>query len=171
MTTRDCLMSDTIHFTAASSGHVVDAAHLLDGVSAYGANEAGNLQTEGAGGVKGLEPSHPGAANQHFVAHSSTAWSSSRITMLAIAANTLYLGWAANTNASDSGAKVEFDIAFTGSSLLERAWNWFDMALVGESFVGLFSQGSVSQVIVLIVFVFAIVFDNAVAGALVMDDK
>ena len=42
-------MSDTIHFTAASSGHVVDAAHLLDGVSAYGANEAGNLQTEGTG--------------------------------------------------------------------------------------------------------------------------
>ncbi|CAE7527903.1 unnamed protein product [Symbiodinium microadriaticum] len=225
MTTRDCLMSDTIHFTAASSGHVVDAAHLLDGVSAYGANEAGNLQTEGAGGVKGLEPSHPGAANQHFVAHSSTAWSSSRITMLAIAANTLYLGWAANTNASDSGAKVEFDIAFTawfGVELFikmiadrvqffvgeERAWNWFDMALVGESFVGLFSQGSKLSflrifrvfrlvrvvkvvrsvkalarlrtmifailssfvdllwaflVIVLIVFVFAIVFDNAVA--------
>jgi len=157
------------------------------------------------------------------------------ITMLAIAANTLYLGWAANTNVSNSWRRlrnepvqqpgVEFDIAFTawfGVELFvkmiadrvqffvgeERAWNWFDMALVGESFVGLFSQGSKLSflrifrvfrlvrvvkvvrsvkalarlrtmifailssfvdllwaflVIVLIVFVFAIVFDNAVA--------
>ncbi|CAE7615586.1 TCEA2, partial [Symbiodinium necroappetens] len=45
------------------------------------------------------------------------------ITMLAIAANTLYLGWAANTNVSNSWRRlrsepvqqpgVEFDIAFT----------------------------------------------------------
>ncbi|CAE7608675.1 unnamed protein product [Symbiodinium natans] len=157
------------------------------------------------------------------------------ITMLAIAANTLYLGWAANTNVINSFRRlqnlpvevpgVEFDIAFTawfGLELLikmiadrmqffvgeERAWNWFDMALVVESFIGLFSTGSKLSflrifrvfrlvrvvkvvrsvkalarlrtmifailssfvdllwaflVIVLIVFVFAIVFDNAVA--------
>ncbi|CAE7593027.1 unnamed protein product [Symbiodinium pilosum] len=157
------------------------------------------------------------------------------ITMFAIAANTLYLGFAANTNVINSYRRlqnlpveehrVEYDIAFTawfGVELLikmiadrmqffvgeERAWNWFDMALVAESFIGLFSQGSKLSflrifrvfrlvrvvkvvrsvkalarlrtmifailssfvdllwaflVIVLIMFVFAIVFDNAVA--------
>ncbi|CAJ1424955.1 unnamed protein product [Effrenium voratum] len=155
--------------------------------------------------------------------------------MLAIAANTLYLGLVADTNVRNSYKRLLLqevdkpsvipDIAFTAWFSVEifikmladqvqffvgeeKYWNIFDMLLVGESFVGLFFEGSKLSflrifrvfrlvrvvkvvrsvkalarlrtmifailssfvdllwaflVIVLIVFVFAIVFDNAVA--------
>lgn len=158
------------------------------------------------------------------------------ITMLAIAANTLYLGLVADNNVKNAykqlrGEIVEKpsvipDISFTAWFTIEifikmlaekvqffvgeeKYWNWFDLALVTESIIGVFLEGGPSLsflrifrvfrlvrvvkvvrsvkalarlrtmifailhsfvdllwaflVIVLIVFVFAIVFDNAVA--------
>lgn len=157
------------------------------------------------------------------------------ITMIAIAANTLYLGLVADNNVKNSYRRflgdtvpkpsVIPDISFTAWFSVEilikmaadrldffvgdeKYWNMFDMALVAEAIVGLFFEGSKLSflrifrvfrlvrvvkvvrsvkalarlrtmifailssfvdllwaflVIVLIIFVFAIVFDNAVA--------
>lgn len=157
------------------------------------------------------------------------------ITMVAIAANTLYLGLVADNNVKNSYRRflgetvpkpsVIPDISFTAWFSVEilikmladrldffvgedKYWNWFDMALVAEAIVGLFFEGSKLSflrifrvfrlvrvvkvvrsvkalarlrtmifailhsfvdllwaflVIILIIFVFAIVFDNAVA--------
>jgi len=157
------------------------------------------------------------------------------ITMIAIAANTLYLGLVADNNVKNSYRRflgetvpkpsVIPDISFTAWFSVEilikmladrldffvgedKYWNWFDMALVAEAIVGLFFEGSKLSflrifrvfrlvrvvkvvrsvkalarlrtmifailhsfvdllwaflVIILIIFVFAIVFDNAVA--------
>eukprot|EP00440_Ansanella_granifera_P072242 gb/GFBE01078396.1/.p1 GENE.gb/GFBE01078396.1/~~gb/GFBE01078396.1/.p1 ORF type:complete len:641 (+),score=150.38 gb/GFBE01078396.1/:1-1923(+) len=160
------------------------------------------------------------------------------LTLLAIAANTLYLGSAADFNVRNSYKRIQGrpqetasvipDIAFAGWFAFElavkflaegknficgedQAWNLFDMALVTESIAGLFLAGEGSKlsflrifrvfrlvrvvrvvrtvkalarlrtmifailnsfvdllwafvVILLIVFVFAIIFDNAVAS-------